>query len=572
MFSSPPMSALSSPSRVAFVALAVSLVVPSMARANPEPSLMYGARGMAMGGTGTAYLDTPAGMLKNPANLAFAPSRTQLELSITNMLVSLTASFSGPGREQTQHIFVPLPFFGATFGLSRRLTVGAAFYVSMGFGGSFDGVERFGTGTPCLSSLSDAITTGNVFQGQPAISIDEQARNADYCPSTPHDESVTLAIFELAIPFSIRILDNLSLGLSLRLPYGILKQSTTQEALGALYPPDNPQGTFGLGYAVAQSNMSGFGLPGVLFGVNYRPHRNVALGFSYRSKTRVDFSGTTNLDLNWNELIGGLVQRFGSLPIGWLGQTGLLDGIEGLSIPQGATVASLVHDITHDIPSKATWYIPHAFDFGVAWWLLERRLMLTAGARVQLHKEANKGLTIHLDDPLIQSMGLGAMTQPFDWKNVFGWQLGAEYQVSRPVSLRLGMSGSNSATPSYTATQFGVAPGYQLGYYAGAGLRLGHFLLDLVVAYGAGTHPYTIPQQTDANGSLVYQPTCRPGQPIKTGCPGTYGSGTWFFGLSFTYRAPVRQASAPARSATASPSSGPESPTPASRRSSRSRG
>lgn len=526
--------------------------LPSSVHANPEFPVMYGARAMAMGGTGSAFFDSPAAMLKNPANLAFAPSRTQVEFSTTSMLVMLEASFSGPGREQQQNIFVPMPFFGATFGFGRRLTVGGAFYISTGFGGAFSDVKRFGTGTPCISSLSDAIQTGNPLQGQPLVSINQTARNADYCPSTPRDESVTLVIMEASIPFSIRVLENLSLGLALRLPYGILKQSTTAEALGALYPPDNPQGTFGLGYAVTQSNMSGFGLPGILFGVNYRPHRNVALGFSYRSKTRVNFSGTTTLDLNSNELIGGLINRFGNLPVGWLGQTGLLNGIDGLTVPQDATVSSLVNDITRDIPSKATWYVPHAFDFGVAWWALNRRLLLSANGRVQLHKSANKGLTMQLDDPLIQSMGLGALTQAFDWKNVFGWQIGGEYQVLEAdrLALRAGVAGANSATPSSTATQFGVAPGYQMSYYAGAGTRLGHFNLDFVVAYGGGVRNWTIPQQYDQSGSMVYEPTCRPGQPIKTGCPGTYGTHTIFVGLTLVYRAPVRQAPRPGTAGT----------------------
>jgi len=525
------MSSSSVPRSLLFGLLMLTALPISRAFANPEPPAMYDAEVHGMGGAGLAVIDSPAAVVHNPANLAGVDS-IQAELAITNMLVSLNASFSGPGREQHENIFVPLPFIGLTAPVGKRFTIGGSLYLAMGFGGQFSGVRRYGTGRPCIDSIDDALDVGLMW---PPVQVNEAARDADYCPSEPRDESVTLAIAEFAVPVAFRLRRNLFVGAALRFPYGVLSQQTSQDIFGAL-SPDNPQGNFGLGYAQVRSSMSGFGTPGVLLGVTYAPKRWMRMAFTYRSQTRVHMTGTTQMDLRSNELIGGLLNTFGDLDVGWLSGTDL---IPGLTIQSGDTVNTLVDRITGHIPSSTDWFMPHAFEFGVASELLDGRLLLAADFRIQLHRYANRGLTIHLDDELIESMGMGEMTQRFDWKNVYGLQIGAQLRVADDVVVRLGGSTANSATPRTTVTQFGVPPGQQVAINTGVGLTFGKFVIDAAASYGYGGN-YSIAQRPpDAQGNFTYEPNCRPGQTIKLSCPGNYHINSYFLALSLTYRGDV---------------------------------
>ncbi len=482
--------------------------------ANAEPPAMYDAQTLGMGGAATAHLTTPAAIVHNPANLDLAPD-TQLQLNLTSMLVRFEASFAGAGNEQKSPlIFAPLAFLGGSQRVSDRVTIGGAAYIAMGFGGGFSNVGRYGTGTPCIDDITDIFGAG--------------AQNADYCASSPRDEKVTLVIVEAAIPLAVRLLDNLHLGIALRFPYGVLRQQTSQDIFGAL--TDEPTGNFGLGYAQVSSEMNGFGTPGVLFGVTYDPTPWLTLAVAYRSKTRVHLEGTTNMDLRSNELIGGLLDFAGDLQIGAL--SGILPD---LGLQEDDTVNTFVDRLTGAIPSSTDWYMPHALELATAFHLLERRLLVAAELRIQFHREANRGLTVALHDPTLESFGFTSFTQDFDWKNVYGLNLGAQYMATETVAVRAGINTGNSATPPHTAGQFTPPPGPQYGVNLGVGVTMRSLQLDVGFAYGTGA-PFRIEQQYDSGGAMVYEPTCRPGQTIKSGCPGSYTVRSAFLGVGLTYR------------------------------------
>ncbi len=479
---------------------------------------MYDAQSQAMGGTGTAFLTTPAAAIHNPANLDMAPD-TQLQLSLSSMAVQMQASFAGEGNEQSSGwILVPLAFLGGSARVADRFTLGGAVYIPMGFGGSFDGVEQYGTGTPCLDGFGDILLNLG----------DADAQNADYCPSEPRDESVTMVVIEAAVPMSVRVLDNLRLGLALRFPYGVMIQNTSQDIFGAL--SSEPAGNYGLGYAQVSSNMKGFGTPGILFGATYDPIDWLTLAVSYRSKVRVHMEGTTDMNLRSNELIGGLLDTAGGLPIDWA--SGLLPD---LGIQPGDTVNSYVDRLTTNIPSSTDWYVAHALELATALHLLDHRLLIATELRMQFSKEANQGLTVQLDDPTLASMGFESFTQRFDWRNFYGLNFGTQLMATENLALRLGFNCGNSIIPPHTAGQFAPPPGFAYSVTAGAGVTAKSIQIDVSVAYGAGG-PFRIHQQYDANGDMVYEPTCRPGMTIKSGCPGRYEVDTFFLGIGLTYR------------------------------------
>ena len=220
--------------------------------------------------------------------------------------------------------------------------------------------------------------------------------------------------------------------------------------------------------------LSGWGIPGVLLGVHYRPIPELSLGAVYRSKARIEMDGRTNL------FIGPRPSRF---------------------------------------PTSTTWYVPHMMRFGAAGHLLDERLLLTAELRVQMHGEANRSQAFVVE-------GFDDLTAPFDWNTVIGVVAGVEGWVTEGFALRTGYSSSNSATPRHTTTQFTPPPTYLHAVYLGAGMQRGHFEADLAWNWGFG----------DARVRPEDGGACEPGARIKVGCPGRYAVDSFYLALSVTYR------------------------------------
>ena len=470
--------------------LVSTLVMTPRARANPEPPALYDARIVGMGGTGIAHVLGPAAAVHNPAQLDTVED-FDVNLTATNLFVRFRASFSGAGNEQDSPlIYAPLPFLGGAIRFTDRFTLGMAAYISTGFGGGFSNVERIGVGEPCIDGLFDIRS------------------EADHCfpEDDPQDQNVTLVIGELAIPMSIRILDNFRVGLALRLPYGAQRVSTHQEITGALLNAP----FYGLGYARVNQSVSGFGTPGVLLGATYDATPTFSLAVAYRSKIRISMSGTTDIALRDSPLLDNAIVR----PI--------VDGLPAIGM--------LVDGLVTDIPTKTDWYVPHMFRVGFAKWLLDRRLLVSAELKVQFHKEANKEQVFRMEGAAA-NIGLAEMRADFDWRNVYLGLFGAEFWATANVPLRVGFTIGNSATPKHTTNAFAPPPGLQVGGYFGSGIRFGKFAVDLGFGYGSG------PQyEREALPAGQYYPTCQPGQPVKAGCSGVQAVRSYFLSLGATYR------------------------------------
>ncbi len=461
-----------------------------LARANPEPPGLYDARLVGMGGTGTSHVEGPAAIVQNPARL-YTANRFSLQLSTMLLLVDFEASFAGAGQEQHSGLNVaPLAFLGGAGRLDRkgRFHLGLASYVITGFGGGFDDVRRFGVGNPCVDA------------NNPVPSPD-----ADQCFDTAQPQNVALAIFEAAVPFSARILDDLSLGVALRMPFGFQQVSVTQEVLGAL---NGQNGTFGNGHGRVEQSVVGYGSPGVMIGVDYSPIPELSVGAVYRSKVHVDMQGDTDI------LVDSL--SIASNPLGDL----------LLSAP---LVSDFVAANTMDIPTQTTWYVPHMFKLGATLRLMDDHLRISLEGRATLNRDANKEQVFTLGGAAAQ-LGLEEIRVPFDWKNVYHGLLGLEYLASDRVALRAGTSLGNSATPEHTAYPFAPPPGFQYATYAGFGYTYRSLRADVAMGFGGGRR---FEREAPADGS--YYDTCRPGQLVKTGCPGEQSVQSGLFALSLAY-------------------------------------
>jgi len=289
----------------------------------------------------------------------------------------------------------------------------------------------------------------------------------DYCPVTPVDQTVFLVVGELAVPVAVRVSDTLRLGLSLRLPYAQEAVRAIQEVQPFVYQP-------------VEQDVSGLGIPGVLVGAQWDATPWLSLGFSYRSKVWINMSGHTRVDLF---------------------STG--------------TVTS--------IPTTTRWNVPHAFRFGAAAYALQRRLLFTTELKIQLHHEANKEQVFHLQGPAPPDDEIRA---DFNWRNVYLLSAGAEFMALPWFAIRLGASGSRSATPRATVTPFTPPPGLLVAAYGGFGLRSQSIDVDLAFAWGGGA---AVRLADNLEG-------CQPGERVKAGCSGSYDVNSYFLSLSAVWR------------------------------------
>lgn len=503
------------------------------AMANPEAPGMYDARVHGMGGAAVAYIDSPAAAIHNPANLA-ATVNKQHQFDITALIVKLEGSFAGPDNvESSPWIFAPLPFTGYQKRLTDDITGGYALYMAVGFGGGYDNVKQYGTGRQCTRQISDVfVANGGSFV------LNNDAQYNDYCPSRGRSEEVNLALFELAFPFSYEITDKLRIGLSLRFPFGMFTQKTSEDIVGAFVPPEQAAGSYGLGYTQVESEMYGTGKPGFLLGITYDVTDYFTVAATYRSKVTTVMKGETSLYLDSNIVTQPAIGALGGLTIGEYAD--LINSIPLvgplLNASSGSTLGEFARDIAEDIDSEISWSTSKHIELGFALQVTPK-ILFAADWKHQFLSESNKAFIVELNEPIFKATGLNQLGQQLNWKDVYSWSFGLEYALAENQQLRFGYSVGNSATPEAYHNAFTPPPAdKQDAYYIGYGIKSGKWQYD--VGFNYAYVDYQIDQPYDADGNPVDPPNCRPGQLVKSGCPGKSSVTTYFLSLAANYILP----------------------------------
>lgn len=461
---------------VVLIAVTAGASCPETARANPESPSVYDARVMGMGGAVGPTIDSPAAIYHNPAGLALM-DRSELTLALTGLIVFFDSPFAGAGSEQTSGAkFGPLGFLGAAFPVHERVTLGVGAYLTTSFGGIFDNIPRFGD---CRGVPDDVAPTDpdvEVITGEPegnnglVVGADGQC----FIPDSPQDQKLFVFVMELGIPVAIEVTDRFRIGVSLRIPYGVQSVQTTQPTLGA--------------FQRVEQQLRGFGLPGVLIGMQWDPIDELALSLVYRSRTSVHMTGTSQIDLNETE-----------------------DGVA----------------VTSPVRSSTDFAQPDMLRFGVAGRLLDRRLTIATEMRIQFHKAVNESQDFTVQFPVGMRTIPVTVTQPLDWRNALVFTIGGEYQLESGFAFRLGFNTGRGATPRHTLTAYTPLPSGQFGAFLGAGYHHERFDIDFAAGYGGG-RSHTITEEFE---------TCTdPGMNSPVGCPGRYEIDTIFLSLSTRVR------------------------------------
>jgi long-subunit fatty acid transport protein len=228
----------------------VVLLVTRAASANLQPPTTYDARSAGLGGSGVAYAEGVAAAFHNPANL---DSVKQLDVGLTLTPLFATSEgpflnpgfFASPASGFTQTVksalaFAPLFQLGAAYRVHEQAVLGLVVQVPAGGGGTFNGVHLF----------ADQEFSAQAAQG------------------------------EVNIPLSIKLLDELSIGLAYRATY------VTQSFKGAVVNTSPPPPT-----VPVDMTLSGTGWKGLQAGVNIKPMPGLAIGLNWRSRSDVKLTG-----------------------------------------------------------------------------------------------------------------------------------------------------------------------------------------------------------------------------------------------------------------------------------------
>jgi hypothetical protein len=465
--------------RLAVACVLLSALIPALVRANPEPTA-YDTRSIAMGLMGTSFIERPSALVLNPANLE-GIDKLGFSLNFTGIFTSQIAPIQGPNtRGVAGPGFGPLPsgFVGGR--ISPRMVFTAGIVIETGYGSSFDNVV-------CLDG--DQVVDG-VPDTDPSTCTNREPQSLD----------VTFFVGEFSAGTSIRVTDELWLGVALRLPFSKQVADLWQNVGAALG---------GFGYARVKNDLGGVGFPSPRIGITYKPHRKVSIGAMYRMWSTIKLTGTTETSL--------------------------------LTNPDGSPVT---------LNSTADWYVPHALQFGVSY-QANKHLLLAWELRLQFHganKHGNKNQTVTATDPE-GTLPSFSIVVPFGWKNAWSAKIGVEQRFKKDLlAFRAGFNIGESATTAAWAQYFTPPPGIAVSVTAGLGFYWDDrndpsikdkYMFDIGTLFAySGAHTGDEYIGTDAQvpggGPMDIVELCSREQVVRTGCPGQVAVFTYWASASFT--------------------------------------
>lgn len=469
--------------RLLTACLAAGLLVPALARANPEPTA-YDARSIAMGLTGTTYMDRASALVLNPANLD-GIEKLGFTLHFTAIFTNQRAPVQGPGTQVDSGLgFGPIPSGFIAGRIAPRVVFAAGLYIETGYGSGFEGVR-------CLDG---APVTPDPAQPQPPGTVFVPDTNTSTCTNRdPQDLDVTFFVGEFSSGFSFKAHEKFQLGLALRLPFSKQNASLYQNLAPALTPGSPPA------YGRVKNNLGGVGFPSLRFGFTIKPHPKVRLSAMFRMYSKIKLTGTS--------------------------QTG--DG--GL-----------------EVDAQAYWNIPNALQFGISYQPI-KRLLLVLEARRQWHAASRTGninqtVTTSLPgiEPIVVPFGWKNV-----WSLKVGVEYRF---IKDLLAIRGGANFANAATSGEWAQYFTPPPAPFNASTVMAGLGFywddrndpdikDKYQLDIGGLFawsGQTVGSQYIGTQGTIPGTEETVAVCSSDQVVRTGCPGQYRVFSYWASVSFS--------------------------------------
>lgn len=253
--------------RLMTACIAASLLLPTLARANPEPTA-YDARSIGMGLTGVTFLDRASALAMNPANLD-GIDKLGFTLHFTGLFTNQRAPVQGPGTQVDSGLgFGPIPSGFIAGRIAPRVVFAGGLYIETGYGSGFKNVR-------CIDG--DPVSADGTPDTNPAT-----CTNPD-----PHNLDVKFFVGEFSTGFSIKAHEKFQLGLALRLPFSKQTASLYQN-ISPVFSPGLPAN-----YQTVSNDIGGIGFPSLRAGFTIKPHPKVRISAMFRMYSRIKLTGTT---------------------------------------------------------------------------------------------------------------------------------------------------------------------------------------------------------------------------------------------------------------------------------------
>jgi len=243
--------------RFLLAALAVVLVLPSIAPANGLNLNGLGSRAQGMGGAFVGIANDFSAVFWNPAGAAgfrkemFGFYATDLIPTATYRLPSMIEEPLVDAKTKTSHYLGGLAAYYKP--LSSKVVVGLGIGTPSGLGAMWDGQDF------------TQITGG-----------------------TKYDWSSKVGVISISPLVAVKLSDVVSVGATVNLNYGMLSLKMPAGIVLVGIPPDP------LDLGQYEENMNGWGI-GATFGVLVTPSAKLGIGLTVRTPSTVSFSGTANM-------------------------------------------------------------------------------------------------------------------------------------------------------------------------------------------------------------------------------------------------------------------------------------
>ncbi|MBJ6801741.1 OmpP1/FadL family transporter [Geomonas propionica] len=380
-----------------------------------------GAKAMAMGNAFAAQADDPSALYFNPGGIAFLPG-IQVNLGSTGIIVPQT-EFQGT----TPLSGTPPLDTGATTVTERSrrdIVIAPTLYATY----ALENLPvTLGLGVNATYPLSKSWSDSSVFRNQVQIA------------------SIKPINFQ---PTAAYRFDNLNLGVAagIDVTYAVV---TLQKSLYApVIDPTAPAPPFGA-YELGSLGVDGTATDvGYNFGLLWKPRGDLNLGLAYRSKITLDIKGDANF--------------LATTPTG-LGAIGLADS--ALSPYTRARASS-------DASTSIT--LPDTLDLAVAWRPTDKVTLEFDATRTGW--SSFKKLELHFDSA--QVAAFNNQPDPRNWRDVWSYKFGAQYQMNQRLALRAGYSFDESPVPNETVDPL-LPDADRHSFSVGAGIGNAFGTLDL---------------------------------------------------------------------------------------------
>lgn len=439
-----------------YIVLFILFLSASVFGQNGTKLIGYDALSMGRGGTTIGIFDSPELMMTNPAGISFLQKSTLAgNFSLMAPTTGFTNSINNDAKGQKNYF--PLPSAGFVNKYKESdFSWGIGVYTSGGMG-------------------ADYLLKNELYRSQSYAYRNSDSTyypvKGNYWEQAYHS---TFATINGGLSAAYKIADEFSFGMTAQLVYSMMEfqmpfglnpsimkgvpNSMPLTTFGELFSRSPQTGGFGYNEVIASANMTELNTIsfGGKFGLAYKPDEDLSFGLTYSLPTKLNYkNGKASMDMSkqFEDATGRAVMGFYTQP----GAHGLSlnFALEQIGINFGYMGIDPNLGFKADYDVEVGLEVPQSFGFGLAYkadtkmtlaldfeWVNwsgafdKMEIKLTNGTNANINKMMG-GPNVNIDFPL-------------NWDDAVIIKVGMGYDISKPVTLRLGYAYGSNPVPETT--------------------------------------------------------------------------------------------------------------------------